>query len=85
MPKPGVLPGDKVIQASLVEDSGLATAVPDTDTEVAHRLGKEPTTVILTPQSTGVIGYALESARSATSITIRGNVSGVDVRWKVIG
>jgi len=56
------------------------TSVPDVDTEVAHNLGVTPTFVILKPVTGGVTGFLLEnkSARSATSITIRASVSGVD-------
>ena len=84
MPKPGYLAGDKRRQAGLNIESGSYTSLPDTDTEIVHNLGHTPTTVFLEPLSTGVEGYALESARSATSITIRANVSGVDVNWETL-
>jgi len=80
----GYLPGDKRKQAGLFEKSGSVTSLPDTDTEITHGLGLTPTTVFLEPLTTGVEGFASESARSATSITIRASVSGVDVNWKVI-
>ena len=84
MPKPGYLAGDKRKQAGLDARSGSLTALPDTDTVVVHGLGRTPTAVFLEPLSTGVEGYALETTRSATSVTVRGNVSGVDVNWKVL-
>jgi len=66
----------------VTENSGTATAVPDVDTEIAHAMDIEPTFVTLTPLAVGVEGYAQLVTKSATSITIRANVSGVDVAWK---
>ena len=66
-------------------EEGTVSSLPDTNTEVAHTLGRTPVMVHLTPRSTAVIGYALEAARSATSITVRANVSGVDIEWGVVG
>lgn len=37
------------------------------------------------PTTGGVVGYVLEAARSATSITLRGSVSGVVARITVFG
>ncbi len=56
------------------------TAIPDVDTEYAHDLGVVPKIVSIVPQTTGVLGYVMESARSATSITLRASVSGVDAK-----
>jgi len=78
------IPTGELTYRSMKTDSGTETAVPDTDTEVAHGLGVVPAELVLTPQTTGVTGFVLESARSATSITIRANTSGVDVKWCVI-
>jgi len=79
------IPTGELKYRSMLTDSGSETALPDTDTEIAHGLGVVPSELVLVPQTTGVIGYLLESARSATSITIRANTSGVDGRWTVIG
>ena len=85
MAVPGDVPGTrKIKQVDLRHDEGSYTSLPDADTVIAHGLGVIPTTVFLEPLSTGVIGYPLESARSATNITIRGNVSGLNIRWKVL-
>ncbi len=88
------MPGDRILDASVdLTAKGIdgsltaakikhqvisATVVPDVDTEFAHDLGVTPTLVLFTPKTTGVIGYLLETARSATSVTVRANVSGVD-------
>ena len=66
-------------------EEGTYASLPDTTTEIAHVLGRTPLAVFLTPRSTAVIGYALEAARSATSITVRANVSGVDIEWSAVG
>jgi len=79
------IPTGELTYRSMLTDSGTETALPDTDTEIAHGLGVVPSELVLVPQTTGVIGYLLESARSATSITIRANTSGVDGKWTVIG
>jgi len=78
------IPTGELKYRSMLTDSGTETAVPDTDTEVAHSLGVTPSELVLVPQTTGVIGYMLESARSATSITIRASTSGVDCKWTVM-
>jgi len=80
--KPGFLPGEGALRTALRYDEGTYTALPDTDTEIAHDLGTLPAILNLVPQTTGVAGYVMESARSATSITIRASASGVDVKWK---
>jgi len=81
--KEGKIPTGELTYRSMKTDSGTETAVPDTDTEVAHGLGVTPSELVLVPQTSGVIDFVLESARSATSITIRANSSGVDVKWTV--
>jgi len=79
------IPTGELTYRSMKTDSGLSSSTPDTDTEIAHGLGVTPSELVLVPQTTAVIGYALESARSATSITIRASTSGVDIKWSVIG
>ena len=74
----------EVSHKKLDEDHGTETAVPSADTEVAHNLGKTPTKVELTEQSTGVLDNVYLSAKSATSITIQAGTSGVDVFWQVM-
>jgi len=82
--KPGFLPGAGAVKTTLLFDEGTYTALPDTDTEISHDLGVVPATLNLVPQTTGVAGYVMESARSATSITIRASTSGVDTKWQAI-
>nr|QBN22305.1 hypothetical protein [uncultured bacterium] len=77
------LPAEELTREDLKTDYGTETAVPDTDTEVAHTLGVEPADVKLTEKSTGVLDNVYLSDKSATSITIRAGTSGVDVKWRV--
>jgi len=77
------IPTGELTYRSIKTDSGLSSSTPDADTEIAHDLGVTPSELVLVPQTTAVIGYALESARSATSITIRASTSGVDIKWTV--
>ena len=51
--KEGKIATGEVSHKKLDEDHGTETAVPSADTEVAHNLGKTPTKVELTEQSTG--------------------------------
>ena len=74
----------EVSHKKLDEDHGTETSVPSADTEVAHNLGKTPTKVELTEQSTGVLDNVYLSTKSATSITIQAGTSGVDVFWQVM-
>ena len=86
MPKPGYVVGRrKLAFTRLREVHGTSTAIPDTDTEIAHGLGVVPVEVTLVPKTTGAAGYGLLSARSTTSITIRGSVSGVDIDYPIVG
>lgn len=84
MPKPGVKPGElhRITQAMRRTLSGTVT-LPNVDTEVTHDLGSVPTFVYLTPLTTGVAGYPSLTARTITSIVIKGSVSGVNVEYKV--
>lgn len=65
------------------QDKGSVT-VPDVNYEVAHNLGEIPEILILTPTTSGVEGYVMEVTKSATSITVKANVSGVIVNWYVM-
>jgi len=85
MPKPGVKLGEKERLSEELYEKGTYTAIPDTDTEISHTLGKEPEFVFLTPLSSGVEGYPILVAKSATSIIVRGNVSGVDFEYLLRG
>ena len=79
-----LIPTGELTFRRLKRETGSYTALPDADTEIAHGLGVTPEELTLVPLSTGVIGYGLESARSATSITVRANVSGVDMKYSLI-
>ena len=57
--------------------------VDDVGTEFAHNLGVEPVILDFIPTTDGVMGYLQESARSATSVTLKANVSGVYAKWTV--
>ena len=78
------VPTGEITFRRLKRETGSSTAVPDADTEIAHGLGVIPEEVTLVPQSTGVAGYIMESARSATSITVIASISGVDLRYTLI-
>lgn len=83
MPIPGNVPGKKITESRIFSEDGTAL-VPDANYEIAHTLGVTPSTVLLTPTTSGVVGYAMLVTKSATSITIKANVSGVVVNWKAI-
>jgi len=85
IPKPGVKPGERITQAKRLTYMGSVTALPDTDTTVAHELGTVPEFVYLTPLTTGVVGYGILTAKTATSIVVRGSASGVDLEYKLEG
>jgi len=85
VPKPGVKPGSKERKAEEYYEVGTYTALPDTDTEIGHTLGKEPVRVYFTPLSSGVAGFPLLTAKSATSITVKASVSGVDFEYELRG
>jgi len=54
-------------------------SIPDVDTEISHNLGVTPSIVWITPRAGGVTGYGILVAKSATSVTVRANVSGVNL------
>jgi len=85
VPKPGVKPGERITQEKRHTYQGKVTALPDVDTVVTHRLGTLPAFVYLTPLTTGVAGYPSLTAKTATSIVIKGSASGVDLEYKVEG
>jgi len=85
MPKPGVKPGSKERLAEENYKIGTYTGLPDTDTEIGHTLGKEPEFVYFTPLSSGVAGFPLLTAKSATSITVKASISGVDFVYELRG
>ena len=65
-------------------EAGTSASTPDADTEIAHGLGITPTEVTLVPKTTAVLGYTMLTTKSATSITIRASVSGVDVDYSLV-
>ena len=67
---------------ALFKDQGEGL-VTDAGTEFAHDLGATPVIFEFHPTTDGVMGYVQESARSQTSVTLKGNVSGVYVKWTV--
>ena len=54
-------------------------SVPDSDYEVPHNLGVTPSIVWITPRNGPVIGYGILVTKSTTSITIKANISGVNL------
>ena len=74
----------ELVFGKLKQESATAASVADTDVEVAHGIGVIPTSVTLTPKTTAVVGVAYLSAKSATSITIRASISGVDVDYNLV-
>jgi len=64
--------------SGVVDDSAAGT-------EFAHSLGVTPVILTLVPTTQGVMGYVQEKARSATSITLKANVSGVHVKYTLLG
>jgi len=74
----------ELVFGKLKQESATAASVADTDTEIAHALGLIPTSVTLTPKTTAVVGAAYLSAKSASSITIRASISGVDIDWNLV-
>ena len=74
----------ELVFGKLKQESATAASVADTDTVIAHALGLTPTSVTLAPKTTAVLGYAMLSAKSATSITIRASISGVDIDWNIV-
>ena len=74
----------ELVFGKLKQEHGTAASVADTDTEVAHALGLTPTEVTLVPKTTAVAGYTMLSAKSATSITIRASISGVDTDYSLV-
>lgn len=85
MPKTGVKPGSKERLAEEYYEVGSYTGLPDADTEIPHTLGKVPDRVYFTVLGTGVAGFPILAAKSATSITVRGSISGVDFEYELRG
>jgi len=67
---------------ALNKDQGEGT-VTDTGTEFSHNLDVSPVVFEFHPTTEGVMGYLQESARSATSVTLQSNASGVYAKWTV--
>jgi len=59
-------------------------AVPDTPIEIAHTLGHPPKNVIITPRDGPVIGFGILVDVSPTSVKIKANVSGANLRVMLI-
>ena len=54
-------------------------SVPDVDSEYSHNLGVTPSIVWITPRAGDVTGYGILVTKSATSVTVRANTSGVNL------
>ena len=74
----------ELVFGKLKQESATSVAVEDVDREIAHALGLTPTSVTLTPKTTAVVGVAYMSAKSASSITIRASISGVDIDYSIV-
>jgi len=83
MPKPGIQPGAKDVVEKEDAVAGSYTSLPAADVEIAHGLGRIPKFVILTTKSTGVVAQPLLVSKSATSIIIRAETSGVDLEYLI--
>lgn len=59
-------------------------AVPDTPIEIAHTLGHPPKNVIFTTRDGPVTGFGILVDTSPTSIKVKANVSGVNLRIMLI-
>jgi len=58
--------------------------VSDKDTVIAHELGTIPSFVYLTPLTTGApTGFGLLTSKTATSIILRGSITGVDLEYNL--